>query len=490
MYTCFHHRFAGLRDGSTVMNGDKFCGHQFANRFVLSHNDNKIASRLSACSAWLARYRASFSNLIHPTKNHLAKKQSGKAEKTWHAPCVSSFHPPREHFPILHQQVNGSALIYLDNAATTQKPLAVLDASRQYYETINANIHRGAHKLARAATERHEHARQTVARHIGCRDAAEIIFTSGATDSINLAAFTLGATLQPGDEILITTLEHHSNIVPWQMACERSGAILRVIPCDETGVLDQQAFHTLLNERTKVLAMGWISNAFGTVHPVKEMIAAAKKFDCTVLIDAAQAVPHLDIDVSNLGCDLLVFSGHKVYAPTGIGVLWGRRDVLEKLPPYRGGGEMIKEVSFEHTTYNDIPFKYEAGTPNIEGAIALAAALDYVDGIGKSIIQEHETSLIRAAEQELLTIDGIRLFGPTDRCGALSFAVENVHAYDLGTFLDQMGVAVRTGHHCCQPLMARFGISGTTRASFALYNTLDEVKAFGEATRRAVRMLR
>jgi cysteine desulfurase/selenocysteine lyase len=236
--------------------------------------------------------------------------------------------------------------------------------------------------------------------------------------------------------------------------------------------------------------MGWISNAFGTVHPVKEMIAAAKKFDCTVLIDAAQAVPHLDINVITLGCDLLVFSGHKVYAPTGIGVLWGRRDVLEKLPPYRGGGEMIKEVSFEHTTYNDIPFKYEAGTPNIEGAIALAAALDYVDEIGKAVIQEHETSLIRAAEQELLTIDGIRLFGPPDRCGALSFAVENVHAYDLGTFLDQMGVAVRTGHHCCQPLMARFGISGTTRASFALYNTLDEVRAFGEATRRAVRMLR
>ena len=232
------------------------------------------------------------------------------------------------------------------------------------------------------------------------------------------------------------------------------------------------------------------ADAERTVSQAPELIAAAKKFDCTVLIDAAQAVPHLDIDVSNLGCDLLVFSGHKVYAPTGIGVLWGRRDVLEKLPPYRGGGEMIKEVSFEHTTYNDIPFKYEAGTPNIEGAIALAAALDYVDGIGKSIIQEHETSLIRAAEQELLTIDGIRLFGPTDRCGALSFAVENVHAYDLGTFLDQMGVAVRTGHHCCQPLMARFGISGTTRASFALYNTLDEVKAFGEATRRAVRMLR
>jgi cysteine desulfurase / selenocysteine lyase len=398
--------------------------------------------------------------------------------------------PARELFPILHQPVNGRPLIYLDNAATTQKPLPVLDASRAYYETINANIHRGTHALARAATAAYEDARKTVAAHLGCDDPDELIFTSGCTDAINLAAHCLSATLQPGDEILISTLEHHSNIVPWQMACERSGAVLKVIPCNEDGVLEQDAFRALLSDRTKILAMGYISNAFGTVHPVVEMTAAAKAAGAVVLIDAAQAVPHLDIDVKALGCDLLAFSGHKVYAPTGIGALWGKRGLLEKLPPYRGGGEMIKEVSFTGTTYNEIPFKYEAGTPNIEGAIALAAALDFVDGIGKEAIRQHETALMRAAEQELSEIDGMRLFGPPDRCGALSFAIDGVHSYDLGTFLDQMGVAVRTGHHCCQPLMARFGISGTTRASFALYNTLEEIAGFGQATRRAVQLLR
>jgi cysteine desulfurase / selenocysteine lyase len=403
---------------------------------------------------------------------------------------VSPLVPARESFPILLQNVNGQRLIYLDNAATTQKPLAVLEASRRYYETINANIHRGTHALARAATEAYEAARKTVAAHLGAEDADEVIFTSGCTDAINLAAFCLSEGLKPGDEILLSTLEHHSNIVPWQMACERSGATLKVIPCDENGELDQEAFRSLLSERTKMLAIGWISNAFGTVHPVAEMTVLAKQHGALVLIDAAQAVPHLPIDVKAIGCDLLAFSGHKVYAPTGIGVLWGRRELLEKLPPYRGGGEMIKEVSFSGTTYNEIPFKYEAGTPNIEGAIALAAALDFVDGIGKEAIHEHETALIRAAEVELQSIDGIRLYGPEDRCGALSFVIDGIHAYDLGTFLDHMGVAVRTGHHCCQPLMARFGISGTTRASFALYNTLEEITAFGEAARRAVNLLR
>lgn len=418
------------------------------------------------------------------------KNQSGNTAKTWQALRVSLPLPARELFPILHHSVNSKPLIYLDNAATTQKPLPVLEASRRYYETLNANIHRGTHALARAATAAYEEARKTVANHLGCQDPDELIFTSGCTDAINLAAYCLSARLQPGDEILISTLEHHSNIVPWQMACERSGAVLKVIPCDDDGVLDQPAFRLLLSERTKVLAMGWISNAFGTVHPVAEMTALAKKFGAVVLIDAAQAVPHLSIDVSQLGCDLLAFSGHKIYAPTGIGALWGKRELLESLPPYRGGGEMIKEVRFEGTTYNDIPFKYEAGTPNIEGAIALAAAVEFVQSIGLDAIHQHETTLIRAAEQELQTIDGIRLYGPADRCGALSFAIDGVHSYDLGTFLDQMGVAVRTGHHCCQPLMARFGISGTTRASFALYNTLDEIARFGEATRRAVNLLR
>ncbi len=400
------------------------------------------------------------------------------------------FLPPRNDFPLLSQLVNGSPLIYLDNAATTQKPLAVLDASRNYYETINANIHRGTHFLARAATEAYENARLTVAAHLGTKDPAEVIFTSGCTDAINLTAYCLSAGLREGDEILISTLEHHSNIVPWQMACQRSGAILKIIPCDESGILDQSAFREMLSERVKILALTWISNAFGTVNQVKEMIAVAHTHGTVVLIDAAQAIPHFPIDVIDLDCDILTFSGHKVYAPTGIGALWGKRKLLEKLPPYRGGGEMIKEVTFEHTTYNELPFKYEAGTPNIEGAIALAAAIDYVNSLGLSTIKEHETSLIRAAEQALGIIDGMKFYGPADRCGALSFSIDGVHAYDLGTFLDQMGVAVRTGHHCCQPLMARFGISGTTRASFALYNTLEEVASFATCVARAVKMLR
>ena len=398
--------------------------------------------------------------------------------------------PARELFPILNHQINGRPLIYLDNAATTQKPLPVLDASRSYYETMNANIHRGTHALARAATEAYEAARKTVALHLGATDPDELIFTSGCTDGINLAAQVLSSRLSPGDEIVISTLEHHSNIVPWQMACERTGATLRVIPCDESGVLDQTAYQQLLSEKTKVVSLGWISNAFGTVHPVEEMTKRAQAVGAVVVIDAAQAIPHLAIDVHALGCDMLAFSGHKVYAPTGIGALWGKRSLLESLPPYRGGGEMIKEVTFAGTTYNDIPFKYEAGTPNIEGAIALAAAIQFVQDVGLANIHAHETALIRAAEQQLSSIDGMHLYGPADRAGALSFRIEGVHAYDLGTFLDQMGVAVRTGHHCCQPLMARFGITGTIRASFALYNTLDEIAQFGEATRRAVRMLR
>lgn len=398
--------------------------------------------------------------------------------------------PARELFPILNHQINGRPLIYLDNAATTQKPLPVLDASRSYYETMNANIHRGTHALARAATEAYEAARKTVALHLGATDPDELIFTSGCTDGINLAAQVLSSRLSPGDEIVISTLEHHSNIVPWQMACERTGATLRVIPCDESGVLDQTAYQQLLSEKTKVVSLGWISNAFGTVHPVEEMTKRAQAVGAVVVIDAAQAIPHLAIDVHALGCDMLAFSGHKVYAPTGIGALWGKRSLLESLPPYRGGGEMIKEVTFAGTTYNDIPFKYEAGTPNIEGAIALAAAIQFVQDVGLANIHAHETALIRAAEQQLSSIDGMHLYGPADRAGALSFRIEGVHAYDLGTFLDQMGVAVRTGHHCCQPLMARFGITGTIRASFALYNTLDEIAQFGEATSRAVRMLR
>jgi len=394
----------------------------------------------------------------------------------------------RAEFPILAQEVNGRPLVYLDNAATSQKPLAVLDASRRYYEEINANIHRGTHHLARAATSAHEAARETVAKHLNAAEAAEVIFTAGTTDSINLVASIL--TLSPGDEVLISTLEHHSNIVPWQMLCERSGATLTVIPVLDDGTLDQDAFRSLLSERTKVTAFNWISNAFGTVNPVHEMTAAAKAAGSLVLIDAAQAAPHLPIDVQALGADFVALSGHKVYAPTGIGVLWGKRAVLDTLPPWRGGGEMIKEVTFEKTTYNDLPFKYEAGTPNIEGAIALAAALDFVHGIGIEAISGHEKKLIAAAADGLSSLPGVKLYGPADRAGALSFAIEGVHHYDLGTLIDQMGVAVRTGHHCCQPLMARFGITGTTRASFAVYNTAEEVEELVKAVDRACSMLR
>ena len=394
----------------------------------------------------------------------------------------------RAEFPILAQSVNGRPLVYLDNAATTQKPRAVLDASRRYYEEINANIHRGTHHLARAATAAHEAARETVARHLNAADSAEVIFTAGTTDSINLVAAIL--TLAPGDEVLITALEHHSNIVPWQMLCERSGATLKVVTCHDDGTLDQDAFHALLSERTRLTAITWISNAFGTVNPVHEMTAAAKAAGSLVLIDAAQAIPHLAIDVQALGADFVAFSGHKVYAPTGIGVLWGKRSVLDALPPWRGGGEMIKEVTFEKTTYNDLPFKYEAGTPNIEGAIALAAALDFVNGIGLTEIAAHEDRLIRRAADGLSSLDGVHLFGPDGRAGALSFGIQGVHHYDLGTLIDQMGVAVRTGHHCCQPLMARFGITGTTRASFAVYNTEEEVDALMSAVSKAVGILR
>ena len=391
-------------------------------------------------------------------------------------------------FPILSQQVNGKPLVYLDNAATTHNPSQVISASRDYYERLNSNIHRGTHFLAREATNAHEQARITVANHLKATSPDEIIFTSGCTDGVNLVANIL--PIKAGEEILISALEHHSNIVPWQMLAERTGAELKVIPCDDEGVLDQAAFQQLLSEKTRIMAITWVSNAFGTVNPIKEMTAAAKKVGATVLIDAAQAIPHLSIDVQDTGADFIVFSGHKVYAPTGIGVLWGRKELLESLPPWRGGGEMIKEVTFEKTTYNDLPFKYEAGTPNIEGAIALAAALDYVNAIGLEEIQAHEEALVHKAAEALSEIPGIFLYGPSDRIGALSFAIEGVHHYDLGTLIDQMGIAVRTGHHCCQPLMARFNTTGTTRASFALYNTEQDIDDLAAALKKAANMLR
>ena len=409
-------------------------------------------------------------------------------------PLLKMFQPELliPDFPILDQSIQGRRLVYLDNAATTQKPMAVLLASRHYYEAINANIHRGTHHLARLATETFEKARSTIAAHLNASSSDEVIFTSGTTDGINLVAniLSLSGRIKPGDEVLISVLEHHSNIVPWQMFCERTGAILKVIPCFEDGTLDQDAFHALLSERTKILALTWISNCFGTVNPINEMANSARNLGALVLIDAAQVIAHSHIDVQAMDVDFLVFSGHKIYAPTGIGVLWGRAEILNSLPPWRGGGEMIKEVSFEKTTYNDLPFKFEAGTPNIEGAISLAAAIDFVNDIGLKPIHGHEEFLIRYAAEALAEIPGIHFYGPSDRAGALSFNVDGIHHYDLGTLMDQMGVAVRTGHHCCQPLMARFGITGTVRASFALYNSTSDINALAEATRKAVKMLR
>ncbi len=398
-----------------------------------------------------------------------------------------------QDFLILDQSVNGRRLVYLDNAATTQKPLAVMLTSRHYYEAVNANIHRGTHKLARTATEAFEKARQTVATHLNAASADEVVFTSGTTAGINLVSSSLARSgrISPGDEVLISALEHHSNIVPWQMLCQQTGANLKIIPCHEDGTLDREAFRGLLaSGRVKILALTWISNAFGTVNPVVEMTHAAHHAGALVLIDAAQAIAHLPTDVQAIGADFLVFSGHKLYSTTGSGVLWGRESLLQELPPWQGGGEMISEVTFEKTTYNDPPFKFEAGTPNIEGAIALGAAIDYVNDIGLPAIHEHEMTLIRRAAEVLGDIPGIRFYGPADRSGSLSFNIEGAHHFDLGTLMDQMGVAVRTGHHCCQPLMSRFGITGTVRASFALYNTQADVDALADVTRKAVDMLR
>lgn len=395
-------------------------------------------------------------------------------------------------FPILDQSIHGRRLIYLDNAATNQKPHCVLDTSRRYYESINSNIHRGTHQLARAATEAFENARNTVANYLNAASSDEVIFTSGTTGGINLAAniLSLSGRIKPNDEVLISTLEHHSNIVPWQMLCQRTGAKLKIIPCDDNGTLDLDAYHEALKGPVKILALTAISNAFGTVNPIAEMTRAAKAIGAIVLIDAAQSIAHLPTDVQAIGADFLVFSGHKLYAPTGIGILWGRKNLLEELPPWQGGGEMIKEVTFDHTTYNDPPFKYEAGTPNIEGAIALATAIDYVNRIGLDKIHAHEASLIRHAADAISHIPGIRLYGPADRSGSLSFNIEGIHHYDVGTLLDQMGIAVRTGHHCCQPLMKRFGITGTIRASFALYNTQEEITTFAKSLEKAVGMLK
>ena len=400
----------------------------------------------------------------------------------------------RADFPILSTKLGKRQLVYLDNAATTQKPTCVLEAERRYYEQQNSNIHRGAHYLSRLATEEHEKARETVADFLHAASSREVIFTSGCTAGINLVAQTLALSglIGAGDEIIVTTDAHHSNIVPWQMLCGRVGAKLLPVPLTAELTFDMEAYHRLLSPRTRVVAVPYISNALGAINPVQQIIADARRNNpaTLVLVDGAQSTAHLPINVQELGCDFYAFSGHKVYAPTGTGVLWGREEVLEMLPPWLGGGEMISEVTFEKTTYNTLPFKYEAGTPNIGGNIVLAAALRYVQDIGLEKIDAHEMALTRRMYDGLQEL-GVNILGPRENRGALiSITVPGVHHYDLGTLLDQMAIAVRTGHHCCQPFMQSLGITGTTRYSFALYNTMDEVDSALSATARALDMLR
>ena len=396
----------------------------------------------------------------------------------------------RAQFPILKELVHGKPLVYFDNAATSQKPRRVIKAESAYYATINSNVHRGVHTLSTKATEAQEAARETIRRHINARHAHEVIFTSGTTGSLNLAAFSLGQLLlKKGDEVLISVMEHHANIVPWQMVCERHGAQLKVIPVTDSGEWDLT--EVPYSDKTRVLAVSHVSNTLGTINPVKELIAEAKKRGIITVLDGAQAIAHLDVDVQDLGCDLYAFSGHKAYGPTGTGVLYGREELLERMPPWQGGGEMIDTVTFEKTTYAKLPFKFEAGTPHIAGIIGLGEAIRWMEDYDKAAMAAHEHLLLEHATKELLTIEGLRIIGTAkEKVGVISFVIDGVHHYDLGTLLDQQGIAVRTGHHCTQPLMERFGVSGTTRASFACFNTVEEVDAMAAATRKAVKMLR
>lgn len=398
----------------------------------------------------------------------------------------------RADFPILSTEVYGKPLIYFDNGATTQKPRCVLDRIMHAYECENGNIHRGVHYLSEIATDRHEKARARVARFIGAEDSAEIVFTRGTTESINLVSRTLPDVIcHPGDEILVTGMEHHSNIVPWQIACERLGLRLKVIPVLDNGELDYQAFDNLLTSKTKIVACTAVSNVLGTVNNIETVITAAHSVGAVVLIDCAQAIAHTHIDVKAINADFIAFSGHKVYAPNGIGVLWGRRELLEKMPPFMGGGEMIDRVTFEKTTYNKLPYKFEAGTPDYIGSLALAEAFDYIERIGFDDIIEYEHRLLDYAISQISTVEGVRQIGTAaHRSGVLSFVVDGVHPYDIGTMLDKLGIAVRTGHHCAEPLIDRFSVSGTVRASFAMYNTLTEIDTFIEGLKKVLTILR
>jgi cysteine desulfurase/selenocysteine lyase len=396
----------------------------------------------------------------------------------------------RADFPILTQIVNGKPLIYFDNGATSQKPQVVIDAISKYYQEINANIHRGVHTLSQLATDAYEQSRITIQHHINARHAHEVLFTSGTTQGINLVTNGFAALLKAGDEVLVSALEHHSNIVPWQMLCERTGAVLKVIPMNEAGELIMADFDRLLSEKTKIVTVNHISNALGTINPIKYMIDKAHEFGAAVLIDGAQAVPHLKPDVQALDCDFYAFSGHKMCGPTGTGILYGKETWLNKLPPYQGGGEMIKEVTFEKTTYAELPHKFEAGTPHIAGGIALGSAINYMNGIGFENIQKQEKELLTYATQQLLEIEGLKIFGTAkEKTSVISFNIEGIHPYDIGSIVDKLGIAVRTGHHCAQPIMNFFNIPGTIRASFAFYNTKEEIDTFVAAVKKAKTML-
>jgi len=392
----------------------------------------------------------------------------------------------RKQFPILARRMHGRPLAYLDNAATTQKPRAVIEAVRRFYEETNANVHRGAYTLSAEATEAYEGARERVARFLGAGDAREVVFTRGTTEAINLVAWTLGLTrLGEGDEILVTEMEHHSNIVPWQLVAARTGARLVVAPITDAGELDRNAFRERLSPRTRIVALAHVSNALGTINPVRDLVAEAHAAGALVLVDGAQAVPHLPVDVRELGCDLYAFSGHKVYGPTGIGALWARRGLLEEMPPWQGGGDMILEVRFDGSTWNEVPWKFEAGTPNVAGAVGLAAALDWVADTGLAAIAAHEADLLAYATARLGEIAGLRILGTAPRKAAvISFVLDDVHPHDVATFLDADGIAVRAGHHCAQPVMDRYGVPATVRASFAVYNTREEVDALATSLRK------
>ncbi len=399
-------------------------------------------------------------------------------------------HKIRAEFPILSQTINGKPLVYFDNGATSQKPQVVIDAIAKYYEEINANIHRGVHTLSQMATDAYELSRKKIQSHINAKHAHEVIFTSGTTQSINTIAYCFTSILKEGDEVLVSALEHHSNIVPWQMLCERSGALLKVIPINESGELIQSKYEKLLSSKTKIVAVNHISNALGTINPIAEMIQKAHAVGAAIVIDGAQAVPHLKPDVQALDCDFYVFSGHKMCGPTGTGILYGKESWLNKLPPFQGGGEMIATVTFEKTTYAELPHKFEAGTPNIEGGIALGAAIDYLNTIGFENIAKYELELLEYGTQKLLEIEGLKIFGTSkQKTSVISFNIEGIHPYDIGTIIDKKGIAVRTGHHCAQPIMDFYKIPGTIRASFAFYNTKEEIDTMVDAIKKAKAML-